>query len=413
MFKKIFILTFFFLLISILIKDIFYINTRFENYGGYNDGGLSEWILNYQGGFTRRGISGEILLYLSNIFNIPANFLWQIITVSSYLYLVFWFVKKTKDKFYLELIISSILIGMPVFTGFVWKKEVFQILLLILCLSIFKNKLHQLVKILLINIICIFAILNHEAFFFYAIPPLFFISFTFWSNKETFIKKFIKSFSSFFFIFLTFSIVVINNIISTHEELLIKAQKIHYSWSNLWLITEGRVPADLGNAIFYLSYLSTQTERTTWGFFSVVWFFLFLLSCYYILQLNYKFKYQNKNFLLKILLSQFIFSIPLFYVAGDWSRDVFCVTASSLVIYLANINYFTFKLKYFENISYKLLNLEIFAKKPPTWPLFFIGFPYVHYFMKYLEIYLWITPFGKLVTGSYKFILFFKKIFNL
>ena len=225
--KKLFILIIFSLLTLILAKDIFYINTRFENYGGYKDGGLSEWLLNYQGGFTRRGISGEILLYLSNIFAVPATFLWQIITITSYLYLVFWFVKKTKDKFYLELVISSILIGMPIFTGFVWKKEVFQILLFILCLSIFKNKLHHLVKIFLINIICIFAILNHEAFLFYAIPPLFFISLTFWNKTESFIKKFIKSFSSFFFIFLTFSLVVINNLIATPEELVIKAYKIH------------------------------------------------------------------------------------------------------------------------------------------------------------------------------------------
>ena len=161
MFKKLFILTIFSLLILILAKDIFYINTRFEYYGGYNDGGLSEWLINYQGGFTRRGIAGEILFQLSNIFRVPANFLWQIVTVGSYLYLVFWFLAKAKDKFCLELVISPILIGMPIFTGFVWKKDVFQILLFLLCLSIFKNKLHLLVKIFLINIICIFAILNH------------------------------------------------------------------------------------------------------------------------------------------------------------------------------------------------------------------------------------------------------------
>ena len=100
-FKKYFLSIIFLLLILLLAKDIFYINTRFEYYGGYNDGGLSEWLINYQGGFTRRGLSGELLFQISNIFLIPANFLWQIITIVSYLYLVFWFIKKTKNKFYL------------------------------------------------------------------------------------------------------------------------------------------------------------------------------------------------------------------------------------------------------------------------------------------------------------------------
>jgi hypothetical protein len=413
MFRKLFILTFFSLLILILVKDIFYINTRFEYYGGYNDGGLSEWVINYQGGFTRRGIAGEILFQLSSIFSVPANFLWQIITIGSYLYLVFWFVKKTKDKFYLELVISPILIGMPIFTDFVWKKDVFQILLFLLCLSIFKNKLHYLVKLLLINIICIFAILNHESFFFYAIPPLFFISFTFWSKTDGIVKKFIKSFSSFFFILFTFIILFKINVSATAEELIVQAYKIHYSWSNLWLITEGRIPHDLGNAIFFLSSISAKTDRSIIDYFCVAWFLLFILSFYYILQLSYKFKYKNKNFLLKILLSQFIFLIPLFYVAGDWSRWFFYCTASSLAIYLANINYFTLKFKYFEAICHKFLNLEIFAKKPPTWPLFFMGFPYVNHFMRYLDIYVWVTPIGKFFTGFYKFILFFQKIFHL
>jgi hypothetical protein len=87
--------------------------------------------------------------------------------------------------------------------------------------------------------------------------------------------------------------------------------------------------------------------------------------------------------------------------------------ASSLIIYLANINYFTFKLKYIEKIFDNFLNLEIFNKKPPIWPIFFMGFPYVNFFMRYLDIYLWVTPFGKLCTGSYKFILFFQKILHL
>ena len=393
-----------------LAKDIFYINTRFEYYGGYNDGGLSEWLINYQGGFTRRGLSGELLFQISNIFLIPANFLWQIITIISYLYLVFWFIKKTKNKFYLELVISPILVGMPIFTGFVWKKDVFQILLFLLCLSIFKKKINLSIKIFLINIICIFGILNHEAYFFYAIPPLFLISFTFWNKTETFVKRICKSFISFLSVFFVFIILFIENINVTAEELIAKAYKIHYSWSNLWLATEGKVPDDLGGSIFYLSNVVAKSEKSEIDYFCIAWFLLFLFSFYYIIQLTYKLKYKEKIFLFKILLSQFIFLIPLFYFAGDWSRWFFYWTTSSLAIYLTNNNYFKFKLKLFDNFLSKFLNLKIFFIRPQTWPMFFIGFPYVNYFIRYLDIYLWVTPIGKFFTGFYKFILFFGKL---
>lgn len=412
-FKRYFLSIIFLLLILLFAKDIFYINTRFEYYGGYNDHGLSEWLINYQGGFVRRGLPGEILFQISNIFFIPANYLWQIITIVSYLYLVFWLIRRSKNKFYLELIISPILIGMPIFTGFVWKKDVFLILLFLLCLSIFKKKINLFIKIFLINIICIFATLSHESFFFYAIPPLFFISFTFWKKTETFVKKIFRSFISFLSVFFVFIILFIENINTNAEELIAKAYKIHHSWSNLWLVTEGKVPDDLGGAIFTFSYASIKDERSDISYFTIFWFFLFLFSFYYIIQLNYKFKYKEKIFLFKILMTQFIFLTPLFYFAGDWSRWFFYLTISSLVVYLTNINYFQFKLIFFENLLSKFLNLKIFFIRPPIWPMFFIGFPYVNYFMRSLEMYLWVTPFGKLFAGFYKFILFFQRIFNL
>ena len=45
-----------------------------------NDSSISEWLINYQGGFTRRGFGGEIIILFANLFDIglrKAIFLFQ------------------------------------------------------------------------------------------------------------------------------------------------------------------------------------------------------------------------------------------------------------------------------------------------------------------------------------------------
>ena len=39
-----------------------------------NDSTISEWIINYQGGFTRRGLPGEIAFHLAKYFNTSLRF---------------------------------------------------------------------------------------------------------------------------------------------------------------------------------------------------------------------------------------------------------------------------------------------------------------------------------------------------
>ena len=64
-----------------------------------NDSSISEWLINYRGGFTRRGLGGELAIFLSSITNQTLRFsifIIQVIFHVSYLYLVFLFFKKIK-----------------------------------------------------------------------------------------------------------------------------------------------------------------------------------------------------------------------------------------------------------------------------------------------------------------------------
>jgi len=64
-----------------------------------NDSTISEWMINYQGGFTRRGLPGEIAFHVAKIFNISLRFvifIFQSVTYILYLYLIYYFFKKIK-----------------------------------------------------------------------------------------------------------------------------------------------------------------------------------------------------------------------------------------------------------------------------------------------------------------------------
>ena len=61
-----------------------------------NDSTISEWLINYEGGFTKRGLVGQLSIYLSNFFIIKlreAIFILQTLMVGVYFVLIYQFLK--------------------------------------------------------------------------------------------------------------------------------------------------------------------------------------------------------------------------------------------------------------------------------------------------------------------------------
>ena len=64
-----------------------------------NDSSISEWLINYQGGFTRRGFGGEIIILFANLFDIGLRksiFLFQSFLQLFYFFLIYYFFKNFK-----------------------------------------------------------------------------------------------------------------------------------------------------------------------------------------------------------------------------------------------------------------------------------------------------------------------------
>ena len=70
-----------FYLITLLLFSYFFL--YFKHQVG-NDSTVSEWLINYEGGFTRRGVIGQGTVYLSRIFDTELR--WTIFLSQSFFF---------------------------------------------------------------------------------------------------------------------------------------------------------------------------------------------------------------------------------------------------------------------------------------------------------------------------------------
>ena len=147
---------------------------------------LGEWLINYQGGFVRRGLLGEVIFLISDYFRITPIYIIWIICLSSYLFLIKLSFGMVKNLVSTSFLLSPAIFLSPIIGNFLVRKDILLLLLFVCNLRIIKaNKSN----IFFINLINIFATLIHEGFFIYALPIQFFLKLnknTFSSNKNLF-----------------------------------------------------------------------------------------------------------------------------------------------------------------------------------------------------------------------------------
>ena len=111
-----------------------------------NDSTISEWIINYFGGFTKRGIIGQICIYFANLFSVDLRniiFGFQTIILGVYFLLIYFFLKNVKvDRILFLSIFTPIFILYPIAEIEVLaRKEIFIFIILLIYLFIPINKI--------------------------------------------------------------------------------------------------------------------------------------------------------------------------------------------------------------------------------------------------------------------------------
>ena len=59
-----------YIFIYLIILFLFSLFFLYQKHDVANDSTISEWLINYEGGFTKRGLIGQLSIYLTNLFTI-------------------------------------------------------------------------------------------------------------------------------------------------------------------------------------------------------------------------------------------------------------------------------------------------------------------------------------------------------
>ncbi len=310
---------------------------------GYESWQISEFLINYQGGFVRRGLTGEILFFFVKNFNFNVEWTIKTICMICFSAVCVFFVRAFLKKGYsLYILPLCFFLGGMVLSNSWIRKDCLMLCCLILILWTYnRNKVSYLVKILIINILSIFIILTHEVFAFFALPALLIL---FWDiyRSQFVILSFISllpGISAFFLV-----IVMRGN-----QE---TAQAIWDSWHII--ANQASSEVDLRNAAA-VSSIGWPTEWAVMRHFkanfltidrgifsSLVWCITFPVVYYIATNALLVFRKNENSFakehqtvLSSILIFQFLCLSPVFAVLSwDWIRVFFYWITSSFAIFL-------------------------------------------------------------------------------
>jgi len=307
---------------------------------------ITEFLINYQGGFVRRGLLGEILLNIYNFSGLNPYIIILLLCISAYFLLLFFFIKSFRKNGYPIFILPFVFfLGNPIINNFWVRKDILIILffILIIYFSTKKSNLY----LILINFLFMTGLLIHESIGFFCFPILLLIL----ANRERFFDK--TKTASIKSIILSF-LKLLPSTITFMSVLYYKgsqktAEIVWESWKPVNFPIQSN-SSEIPGAIDTLSWsikkgLSLGIETLNnfdGGVYAPLAWIIILTLIYYLLtntdKLNVKIlnHMPNKNFnktnISNILIIQFFSVIPLFILGWDYCRWVFLWVISSFAI---------------------------------------------------------------------------------
>ena len=164
----------------ILSVFIFQIIKFYSFYSEYSSWQYVEWLINYQGGFVRRGLPGEFLYKIHQFLGIKLDLLILVTVCTIYFYISFFLYKSVK---YIQSSYINILIFLspgfflyPIMNSEIIGRKDILFVLVMGFFVFFEKNLKSNIIVFLISIGIFILSLSHSAFLFYA-PYLIFLFF--------------------------------------------------------------------------------------------------------------------------------------------------------------------------------------------------------------------------------------------
>ena len=347
-----------------LYISILFIFSVFYLYGKYNvgnDSTVSEWLINYEGGFTKRGLIGQIAVQLSEFFNISLRqsiLFFQIFSIGLYYLLLINFFKSVKfNKIILLSIFTPIFLLYPVAEiEVLGRKEIiiFSFYLIYLTLQNFRQK-----KYFRIFILPLLMLIWEPVVFF----------FIFWLIVDYIEDAFEKNYNSLFKYLLTYmpAILVVTYIV------LNPISEIDHKNMAIFLKENFNENCYMSCALLLSKSSIYDQFKLNFDIFSFgifLRYFLIILIGFGPLFILIKFsqfnKLNSKMFLFVIALPIFI----LFLMMSDWGRIVNIFYTFSIISFLY---LYKKKLVLINNEILENFFVKIFSQKY-VYTIFFIIF---------------------------------------
>lgn len=298
-----------------------------------------EFLINFEGGFVRRGLLGQILYYYALITgNDPATPI-SISCIIAFAFVLYFYIKEFKAKGYNWWFIFSIVcMGM---TMFIIRRDFMLYALMILSYYIWKRFENYDLKSILITLLCILGLFIHESYIFFGIPIIILLVLS--SELKLYLKI-----SIFTFILITFGLLCYFKGDSQIVE------KIISSWNNICPEIEiwragntGVPPLGWDTKATFFKHLSNNFKDPSVSnpiicFYPVpVRIFMILIYYYFVTNFFRVFKYRSdfndKDYLnlSALLLLSLICLLPLFTILScDYSRIYQYATMGAMIPFL-------------------------------------------------------------------------------
>ena len=313
---------------------------------------MSEWVINYGGGFVRRGLIGELIFQFSNIFKLKLRDLFLIFQIFLYFFYyvsIYWLLKDIKKNF-----ITSLAIFSPVFFSFglyeleaLGRKEILMYIL-------FSSNFYLFYKIKNINLNYIYTyfslpilILSHEAVVFYF---AFYLFFFFILDKKKDLRFWILNILT-ILIIIGLSMLIYLNPHTVIENTQMCKRLVELSNEKCGLA-----------AAFTSANISKHISEVDWKAVDIKnYFFIFIFGYSAIFLLIYNSRLMVKNFFIRYnLIYYFIIcafpGLILFLIAVDSGRWTSMLYHMIAITYFGMLKLNIFNLNY--NLSLKYINIS-------------------------------------------------------
>ena len=323
------------LVCQMLLKFVISFNDyqfQFEHWG------FADWLINFEGGFVRRGILGQAILCMYKWFSIDVGQTLHIISLLSTLALIALvtalFIRRKLSVFILP---TAIMLGTFAINNIItFRRDQLMLLILFLIFYFYKKYVtgnNKVINYLLFSITGIFVILVHEASFFCFVPFIFIHQ-----CGKLQMKNMLRS-----ALFLL-PVIAAMGVCCIFKGDATTANAIWESWQPYFIETYGeRLP--LGDAVNALAWETVPTAHYHLGanysfprFFG--WVITFVSTFYLCANVNrvklfsYEKEETNSVSLTSILLVQFVSLLPMFTVLScDLGRITLYWTVTSFFIY--------------------------------------------------------------------------------